>query len=173
MHLLLFIANKFDFQLIVAVIFHNLWAAVTGEHQSCCTLMCLMMWLVSREGRTHHRSLKHISKTRRWPFAVLPGGWFKNYPGLAQKSKLEQRNEVSGEILLPCVNNSGQVHLLPHAMELQRTLSDHFAIKFNGLICHKLALCFRSKAPGFDGGVNPKQPSLSILCESFSFVQVN
>lgn len=57
------------------------------------------------------------AKPKRWRFPVLRGGWFKNYSGLAQKSKLEEKSEVSGEILLPCVYNLGQVHLLPHAVE--------------------------------------------------------
>lgn len=70
MHLLLFIANKFDFQLIAAVIFHNLWAAVTGEHQSCCTLMCLMMLSVA-------------CFRRRW-----------NSPPVTQMHKQNQKNDV-------------------------------------------------------------------------------
>lgn len=49
-------------------------------------------------------------------------------------------------------------------------LSQHFAIKLNGLIYYKLALCSRSEALEFHGGVRPKQCSLSTLSESFNLV---
>lgn len=121
MHLLLFIANKFDFQLIVAVIFHNLWAAITGEHQSYCTLMCLMMLSVACfRGRWNSPSVTEMLKKRKKLYIpVVHRGWFKNYPGLALKWK----SEVFVEILLPCAYNLSQVHLLPCAMEWWRIIS--------------------------------------------------